>query len=200
MIEELLSRHPEMLNELLREYENRAFEDPETIPDDMGGLKHPVTGARKKSPKPGDAPPWSAIDASQKRNIRDLIEQLGKEEACYRDRMDPAHFIRVEWAQFNRRFNLSAHDHLPKTQFEDAIKHLSQKLLAKRTTEAKFGKIDRERKGIFVIARSLGWTVEERRSFCSYVIGKRRLGLMSPQEIHMVYVAMLRRQDADKAA
>jgi hypothetical protein len=200
MIEELLARHPKLLNELLRDYETWALDAPEPVPDDLDVQKQPVTGARKKSPKPGDAPPWSAIDANQKRDIRDLIDQLGKEEACYRNRKDPTPFIRVEGAHFNRRFNLSAHDHLPKTQFEDAIKHLREKLLAKRATEAKFGKIDRERKGIIEIARSLGWTLDERRSFCYDVTGKRRLGPMSRQEIHKVYAAILCRQHTGKAA
>ncbi len=200
MIEELFTQHPDLLMKLIRETEEEVRQNSWTFPEDINRIKAPVTRPRKKPPKPGDAPAGLEIDANQKQEIRDLIVQLGKEEAWRRDREDPGYLIRAEWRQFTRRFNLSTHDLLPKTQFEHAIKQLSGMLLARRNAEAKLGKIERERKGIREIELSLGWNLEERRSFYCCVTGKRRLGQMSPQEIHTVYLAMVRRQDTGKAA
>jgi hypothetical protein len=200
MIEELLTQHPGLMTKLIREAEEKASQNSWTFPEVINWIKKPVTRPRKKPAKPGDAPPGREIDANEQQAIRDLIVQLGKEEAWRRNRNDPGPNSRAELGQFNRRFNLSAHNRLPKTQFELAIKQLNGMLLTRRTTEAKFGKVDRERKGIGDIAQSLGWSLEDRRSFCGAVTGKRRLGQMSPQEINTVYLAMLRRQDPGKAA
>jgi len=196
VLKELVSQHPDLVDEFFPEYAKKAYEGTQTIREDIKGLKTAVTRARKKPPKPGDAPEGFEIDESEKQDIHDLIMQMAEEEARRRHKKDAGPYIRGEWTLFNRHYDLSSYDHLPKAKFEDAIAFLKRTLFSKRNNEPKYLTIERYRKGIYGIANSLGWTEERRRNLYYDITGKRRLGQMSRQEIHKVYEAMRRLQDA----
>ncbi|MGH9352854.1 MAG: restriction endonuclease [Terriglobia bacterium] len=192
-----ISKHPDLVDEFFPEFAKKAYEGTETIREDISRLKKVVTRARKKPPKSGDAPEGLEIDESEKQDIRDLIMQLSEEEAQrrHRPRKDSAIFIPGEWAEFNRRFQLSSYDRLPRTKFGEAISYLKPKLFAKRNNEPRYLTIGRQRNGIHAIANSLGWTEEQRHAFYRKLTTKDSLTQMSRQEIHKVFDAMRRIQD-----
>lgn len=197
VLEQLLSEHPDIVDEFFPEYAKKAYEGTQNIRNDISRLGKAMTRARKKPPKPGDASEGLEIDENEKQDIRDLIMHLSEEEAQRRRRpsKDSVMFIPGEWGEFNRHFELSSYDRLPKVKFEEAITYLKQKLFAKRNNEPKYLAIKRQRNGIHAIANSLGWTDEQRHAFYRELTTKGSLKQMSRQEIHKVYRAMRRIQD-----
>ncbi|MGH9430528.1 MAG: restriction endonuclease [Terriglobia bacterium] len=197
VLKELLSQHPDMVDEFFPEYAKKAYVGTETIREDISRLKKVVTRARKKPPKPGDSSEGLEIDENEKQDIRDLIMQLSEEEAQRRHlpRKDSARFIRGEWGEFNRHFELSAYDRLAKARFEESINYLRQKLFAKRNNEPRYLTVGRERNGIHAIANSLGWTEEQRHAFYRKHTNKDSLTQMSRQEIHKVFQELRHIQD-----
>jgi len=196
-LKEELSRHPDLVDEFFPEFAKKAYEGTQDIRKDLGGLKSTLTRVRKKPPRQGDAPEGLAIDENEKQDIKDLIVQSAEEEARRRKHgRDSGPYLGGEWGEFNRRFQLSSYDRLPRVKFEEAISYLKQKLFAKRNNEPKYLTIERERKGIYGIAASLGWSEEQRRRFYFDLTAKDRLNAMTRQEIHKVFEAMRRLQDA----
>ena len=196
VLKELLSQHPDLVDEFFPEYAMKAYEGTQNIRKDISGLKEAITRVRKKPPKPGDAPDGLEMDANEKQDIYDLVMQLAEEEARRRHRKDPGPYIAGEWRQFNKRYDLSSYDRLPKDKFEDAIGRLRQILFARRNNEPKYLTVERFRKGIYGIANALRWSEEQRRGFYYNLTGKDHLGQMSRQEIQKVYQAMRRLQDS----
>jgi hypothetical protein len=191
-----LGNHPDLVDEFFPEYAKKAYEGTNAIRDDINRLKKVVTRAKKKPPRPGDAPEGLEIDENERQDIHDLVVQLGEYEAKRRHRKDPGPYIRDEWRQFNSKYKLSAYDHLPKANFEGVIGDLKRKFFAMRNNEPKYMTIERERNGIYGIAASLRWSEEQRRRFYFDLTGKDRLGKMSRHEIHKVFEAMRRLQDS----
>jgi hypothetical protein len=196
VLAEKLANHSDLVDEFFPEYAKKAYEGTEAIREDINQLKKVVTRAKKRPPRSGDAPEGFEVDENEKQDIRDLVLQSAEYEAKRRHSKDPGPYIRDEWRQFNSKYNLSSYDRLPKEKFEDAIGHLKRKVFAKRNNEPKYMTIERERKGIYGIATSLHWSEEQRREFYFAQAGKDRLSKMSRHEIHKVFEAMRRVQDA----
>lgn len=196
-LKEEISKHIDLVDEFFPEFAKKAYEGTETIREDISRLKKVVTRARKKPPRPGDASEGLEIDENEKQDIHDLIMQLSEEEAQrrHRPRKDSAMFIRGEWGEFNRHFQLSSYDRLQREKFGEAIAYLKQKLFAKRNNEPRYLTIGREKNGIHAIANSLGWTEEQRHAFYRKLTTKGSLTQMSRQEIHKVFHELRRIQD-----
>lgn len=192
VLKEHLSQQPDLVDEFFPEFAKKAYEGTQTVREDIKGLRKAVTRVRNRPPRPGDAHEGLEATEDEKQDIRDLIMQLAEEEARRRHQSGPGPYLAGEWGEFNRRFDLSSYDRLPKGRFEEAVGYLKQKLFSRRNNEPKYLTIERERKGIYGIAKGLGWSEARRRELYGQLTGKFHLGEMSRQEIHKVYEAMRR--------
>lgn len=196
-LKEHLSRYPELVDEFFTHFAKKAYEGTVSVEGKLDRMQKNIIRVRTKPPRAGDAPEGQEIDAEQRQDIHDLIIPMAEEEAHRRHRkQELGVFISKEWAEFNKHFGLSAYDRLPKGKFGEAVAYLREKLHTRRNNEPKYMASERERKGIYGMAKAFGWTDEQRRDFYRGQTGKDHLADMSRKETHIVFQAMRRLQDA----
>jgi len=140
--------------------------------------------AEGKFPRAGDAAPGEEINAEEAAGLRATILKLAEEDAERRRRKP--HYG-GEYNEFNQHFNLSSYDRLPRARFEEAERHLEQKLYARRNTDPQFRKTARYKKAIKTVQRKLRIPDARYREILLGLTGKNSTTKMNFSELEIVY-------------
>lgn len=186
-----ISKHQKLVDEFFPEFAKKAFEGTEKIQEQISRVGHELKGAirdrHKVQPRPGDAGEGLEINKDERQDILKWINDLADDEGK-RTRRKPNY--QREWNEFKNQFDVSHYHRLPQSKFGDAIKYLREKFYARRNDAPLYAKVYQATRGIYGIARSLGWSEEQRRAFYIQQTGNDHLERMTRKEKLKVYQAM----------
>ncbi len=201
-LKDVISKHQDLVDEFFPEFAKKAFEGTETIQTQIAKvgkeLKRAVQARRRGRPRTGDAAEGLEINEDERGEIRKWINDLAEDEAK-RTKRKPNY--QREWNEFKNEFDVSHYHRLPKEKFGNAIKYLQGKFYARRNDAPLYAKVHQAVRGIYGIAKALGWSEEQRRMFYREQTGKDHLEKMTRKEKIKVYQAMKSSQkEADEQA
>jgi hypothetical protein len=180
-----------LVDEFFPEFAKKAYEGTEKIQTqivDVGKkIKDAIRGRRRARPRPADAAEGLEINEDERNDILKWINDLAEDEAT-RTRRKPNY--QREWNELKNRFDVSHYHRLPKEKFAEVIEYLREKFYARRNEAPLYAKVHQAVRGIYGIAKSLGWTEDQRRQFYLQQTGKDHLDKMTRKEKVKVYQAM----------
>jgi hypothetical protein len=190
-LKEEVSRQPDLVDEFFPEFAKKAYEGTEKIQTqivDVGKkIKDAIRARRRARPRQGDAAEGLEINEDERNDILKWINELAEDKIGMRGRKP--NYPR-EWNEFKNEFDVSHYHSLPREKFGEAIKYLREKFYARRNEAPLYAKVHQAVRGIYGIAKSLGWTDDQRRRFYLQQTGKDHLEKMTRKEKVKVYQAM----------
>ena len=190
-LKEEVSKQVDLVDEFFPEYAKKAYEGTEKIQTqiaDVGEkLKKVIRDRNKGRPRPGDAAEGLEINDDERKDIQHWINELAEDEAV-RTRRKPNY--QREWNEFKNRFDVSHYHRLPREKFGEAITYLREKFYARRNEEPLYRRVEQAVRGIYGIAKALGLSEDQRRTFYIRQTGKDHLSKMTRKEKIKVYEAL----------
>lgn len=170
------------INRLLRKHPGVRSQ---YFPTDTETLVRKIT--KGELPRAGDATPGKEISAEEAAELYKIVGDAAREEAERRKRKPQEWDYKQLFHQFNKKFNLSSYDRLPKSKFAEGRRYLDQTLYGRRKGDTRRQERFRCIKGVKAIQKILRIPDVRYRETLAKLTGKDSMATMDNEQLRKVF-------------